>query len=784
MDVNLNTYNAIGDGELHSVTEWLVGGGFDKGYENLREIQEDYPHVESLEDSIDWVIVQQAFNDLENKGQIIFEEGKTYVFNRVVVVEDKSFDAIMQGATVKMADASLYNAFRITTKDTDQIEYVNWTGGTFDGNKDGIDWPGFQGPDSDFFGYSQSDVTKGSLEDINAWKYDDEVANNTAKLWGQNSEYGNNGLLGIQNTSVVVIDGITIKDSISDGVVLFNVSHGTIQNSQAFGGVPFNFGAVLDEYGRGVQSTYFKGRQVSGEDYDGGTLILDNVHTTGGSIAYQLSAPPDLGAPGDSRFVVINSSSHNASQNAIHVEHSRYVEILDSNFTQDSSDYKNAIVIGNQTEYALIENVTVVGSVIDFREASSLVYGEVVNSEVYNSLDNTEYGIKNATLVSGTTVEISSGTAVHAKSVVNSHILGFDEYGIIGAEYIENVVIDNSLNGSVGTALQNFKGNVIIESEISNVDFGVSLKEGNVEIIDTSFVDIGTNALRVVDLDSLRLESVTFSNFGVNADSINETYAVYARNYWGSDIILISEDTVFLSNNGYLAFSESKGLQDIEYYISEDGDSTLEQLNILMERFTEVEYVQGLGEGETLRGKNGDDVILGAGGDDYISGGANNDFLMGEQGDDLVEGGKGRDILIGGEGNDGLFGGDGADILYGEKGDDILSGGNHGDHLFGGQGSDTFVFDSSIVIKPDLVKDFKISENDRIDLGMIFDNFDDISYKVDEFIKITGEGDFSLWVDKDGGSSEGNFIKLAIFENTEETVLLETLLENDSLIFG
>lgn len=56
-------YGAIGDGKMHTVQEWCIAGAVHyKKYENLSDIQADYPHVTALTDSIDWAATQKALN--------------------------------------------------------------------------------------------------------------------------------------------------------------------------------------------------------------------------------------------------------------------------------------------------------------------------------------------------------------------------------------------------------------------------------------------------------------------------------------------------------------------------------------------------------------------------------------------------------------------------------------------------------------------------------------------------------------------------------------------------
>ena len=86
--------------------------------------------------------------------------------------------------------------------------------------------------------------------------------------------------------------------------------------------------------------------------------------------------------------------------------------------------------------------------------------------------------------------------------------------------------------------------------------------------------------------------------------------------------------------------------------------------------------------------------------------------FFGGAGNDTLKSGAGDDILDGGEGNDQLMGGLDADTLIGGAGTDSMA---------GGKGRDTFSFeagDNSVTQKfSDQIKDFKVSENDQINLA-------------------------------------------------------------------
>ena len=150
------------------------------------------------------------------------------------------------------------------------------------------------------------------------------------------------------------------------------------------------------------------------------------------------------------------------------------------------------------------------------------------------------------------------------------------------------------------------------------------------------------------------------------------------------------------------------------------------------------------------------DIIEGLGGNDIINGGLGNDVLSGGNhlsinsfgsGDDVLNGGDGKDTLFGGDDNDILtgdlgnpffpsfgptddilFGGSGRDILNGGLGNDQLIGGLGSDILTGGLGDDTFIYNDNdapplLGLAREVITDFNIAGNDKIDLSGIDANF-------------------------------------------------------------
>ena len=124
------------------------------------------------------------------------------------------------------------------------------------------------------------------------------------------------------------------------------------------------------------------------------------------------------------------------------------------------------------------------------------------------------------------------------------------------------------------------------------------------------------------------------------------------------------------------------------------------------------------------------------------------------------------DTLLGGAGDDILFGQGGNDTLDGGKGNDILLGGTGNDILIGGSGADTFVWKSGD-IGNDVIKDFKASEGDRIDLRDLLKGETDST--IDNYLKITTvDGVSTLQV-----SSEGKLNAAGGLANADVTIKLE-----------
>ena len=128
-------------------------------------------------------------------------------------------------------------------------------------------------------------------------------------------------------------------------------------------------------------------------------------------------------------------------------------------------------------------------------------------------------------------------------------------------------------------------------------------------------------------------------------------------------------------------------------------------------------------------------------------------------------------------GNDILYGGDGDDILFGQEGDDILIGGKGNNTLYGGSGADTFVF-QHVGEGLDTVKDFDLSEGDKLDFSAILGAFDPLQDDINSFVFANDNGtDTVIAIDVTGSGNAANGINVAVLEGVSG-------LDLDALVAG
>lgn len=189
-------------------------------------------------------------------------------------------------------------------------------------------------------------------------------------------------------------------------------------------------------------------------------------------------------------------------------------------------------------------------------------------------------------------------------------------------------------------------------------------------------------------------------------------------------------------------------------------------------KFTNVAFVHGRNNDDTITGTDKADTILGGSGADTLNGGAGNDLLQGGDNVDKLNGNEGNDVLLGYECtgpnadcSTHLNKGSDNDILVGGSGDDCLDGGRGYDTLTGDGGADAFVLYGTT--NGDTITDFELG--------------------IDEVVNLTGNGETAQWIVvkevgsckvKTGGGSNGVVIQgLGITDTSScESVTVTTSL--------
>jgi len=180
-------------------------------------------------------------------------------------------------------------------------------------------------------------------------------------------------------------------------------------------------------------------------------------------------------------------------------------------------------------------------------------------------------------------------------------------------------------------------------------------------------------------------------------------------------------------------------------------------------------------DNDTLYGNDGNDTLYGEAGNDTLDGGAGDDTLYGDAGNDTLNGGDGNDTLYGGAGNDTLNGGAGNDTLYG--------GLNTDSNLYGGAGADTFAIqDADFGTGSDVIRDFSITEGDKIDLSDVLTAYDPLTDVITDFVRITELGTSTfIAVDVDGVGGN-NARTVAVVTDTTGITDVQALIDAGTLI--
>ncbi|MGH6858820.1 MAG: calcium-binding protein [Phyllobacterium sp.] len=127
-----------------------------------------------------------------------------------------------------------------------------------------------------------------------------------------------------------------------------------------------------------------------------------------------------------------------------------------------------------------------------------------------------------------------------------------------------------------------------------------------------------------------------------------------------------------------------------------------------------------------------------------VTGGFGRDFIYGDNGDNVLSGSDGADDIFGGGGNDTIIGGMGTYFTENFAPAGSIPGIPPNDSLTGGAGADVFVFNAlydSDIPRADVIRDFNVTEGDRIDLSDFHSTYAGSGEPMD--LTFIGYGNFS-----------------------------------------
>ncbi|ELS25538.1 putative outer membrane adhesin like protein [Metapseudomonas furukawaii] len=328
------------------------------------------------------------------------------------------------------------------------------------------------------------------------------------------------------------------------------------------------------------------------------------------------------------------------------------------------------------------------------------------------------------------------GTLDQATKVTNSNAL-------VSFSLSGNKAVASSAASEVTVSLSGTNGTPYWRSGGLGLDSSLS---GNTE---RGEINRNANEVLILTLTAIPGVTITGAHFGISGLTSSGEAAQYSLDdglTW----------TTVPRNSATIDITDATGIDSIQIRAAGSNSDTNFSITSLNLDYTKVtraddDSTTTLNLGATVTDGTGDkattdfNVVIDP--TTTLQGTTGSDSLMGSSQADLLQAGDGDDVLNGGAGNDTLFGGEGKDLLIGGQGDDIL---------WGQGGADTFVWksgDAGVAGAPaqDVVKDFNMSEGDRLDLSDLLQG--ETNATIDNFLKLivdSDTGNATLLVSKDG----------------------------------
>lgn len=421
-----------------------------------------------------------------------------------------------------------------------------------------------------------------------------------------------------------------------------------------------------------------------------------------------------------------------------------------TNFDHTGDTHPDAIQVWTSNTKTSASNITISGNVFD-RGSGSVVQGIWMRDEVGN-LPYQNVTISDNTIV-GAAFNGIGVNGVNGLKMRGNTVLARDDQAswisitnATGATVSENVASKISYTNAEATKVANMLLGTAERSVAGSLSSWLAGKIGVTGLADAletqiltkvgvlGYIDDPAEAARPVSGATTQF-STTVMNGTAGVDRLTAGAIGDHRleGNAGNDVLIGSGRGATIMNGGagddiYVV----KGVKDVAVEGENAGTDTI-QTYVNYTLGNNIENVQLMTSGLSVRGNGLNNVIAGTGGDDSMHGEGGNDNLQGGAGQDVLYGGIGNDTLKGDAGDDQLFGEDGNDLLYGAAGNDILDGGAGvnqfdagagADKLYGGNGQDTFVyrtadFQAGAASSMDDIFGFSSAQRDKIHLGAV-----------------------------------------------------------------
>ena len=372
--------------------------------------------------TFDDIAIANAFKAAEYG--VIFPSGKTFIVSKLsTIILTHDLTVYAYGATIKMAPFSRYSFLSLEYQYGSYHNTVIWLGGTFDGNKNNQSWPG-------------------SPTGNNIWE----------------EQHGR--LVGVNYAQFALFKGITLVNTVMDGIGLEENRIAVIADSKASGGAPLQYSQVQD------QGTYFKCTRANSHAF-----YCMNLSCDGGSIGVHYSTP-NYTASDSSITVVYNCNFNNQAQDAIHFEDCKRVFLYKNTIGRNVKGSYNADVhVSNTTEIASIKSCQFRNARLDFNNSSNLLLGIIDSCQFISEYRKSALSIQTF-IVGRPTVCINSSfsgkTALKyqgaLKNIRKCTFTNFDSVAISGGYAIDSCVF---ISGMKPASLS--KGGFVLSSTFTSV---------------------------------------------------------------------------------------------------------------------------------------------------------------------------------------------------------------------------------------------------------------------------------------------------------------------------